>query len=686
VKTLCIIMLTALATMLSGQNLPAGQEGVDWRSYFDNNHGQDPDHDMDSDFSSLDDLEQDLQNHPVNLAVRDPLDLLRLSLISREAADSIYRYMLDFGPMLSLYELAAVGGINREMAGKLLPFVCLRPQSSLIANIKNAIQRPHAEILLSCRRVLEKKAGYCNDTAVIPASQQYQGDANQYKANLKFGFGKNFTAAVALRKDPGESGPDEKQPLNFDDKASYVAIQDIGSLKKAVIGNFGFSAGQGLTLGSYSGSGNQASDFRFQSRGLYPLLSQGSHTAFRGAGLSLLAQGITLSVFLSQRKRDAGTDTNAENPDHLFYTSLGESNYHRTVSEVMNKGRIIERNAGLHLSGGGELWRTGFSVLYHQTEGLLIPSHKAYRLFQDTNSRMVFYGFDWQLFLRKIRVFGEVSLKEGIGPAMTAGFNCTPEPRLSISFSLCMFPAGWSNPQASAICNNIYGMPLIRPRATLNIILNRRMDAGLYVDYNDYRWLRYNVSLPLPSLKRNVFLHARLPGGCRLDLSAGWSDDHSDLAGNTPTDTLIANHRFFFKIKTQLQISKMCDYEILCHYQLRRQNGIGRGFLISQKLAISQINKNMKMICSISLFDTDTYADRIYAWEDDLYRSITIGMFMYRGWQLLGVMQISLNPSLKMRLKLSRITYPDKVKLGSGAEESKGNSRTTLAVQLQYNL
>ncbi len=685
-KTAFVIILASLSSLLSAQNLPARQQGADWQSWFDINHSQDPDNDMDSDFSSLDDLEQDLTDHPVNLAVRDPLDLLRLGLISREAADSIYRYMLDYGPMLSLYELTTVGGITTEMAGKLLPYVCLKPQKNLISNIKNAISRPVAEVLLSGRRVLESKAGYSTDTLLVPASQRYRGDANQYKVNLKLGFGRHLTAAAALRKDPGEAGPDSRHPLNFDEKASYVAIQDLGSLKKAVIGNFGFSAGQGMTLGSFSGPGNQASDFRFQSRGLYPVLSQGSHTAYRGAGLSLKGQGITLTVFLSERKRDAVADTNPENPDQPFYTSLGESNYHRTASEIMKKDRIREQDAGLYLSGGGEQWKAGFSVLHHKTKGLLIPSPEPYRLFQDTNPRLVCYGFDWQLFLRKIRYFGEVSLKEGTGPAFTGGFSCIPEPRLTIAFSLCMLPAGWSNPHASDCYNNIYGMPLIRSRTTIRLILNRRMEAGLYTDYTEHRWIRYQVSLPAPSWRRDFFLQSRLPGGCTLRLSAGFSSDQSGLAGAAPSDTLIAVRRFYVKIKTQLQLSHSSDYELLCHYQFRRQEACGRGFLIIQKLAFNQIFKGVDFKCQLSLFDTDAYQDRIYAWEDDLYRSITIGMFTYRGWQMMGVVQMSLLPSLKMRFKMSRFTYPDKVKLGSGAEESSGNSRTTVAVQLQYNL
>ncbi|MCX6273315.1 MAG: hypothetical protein NTU44_19265 [Bacteroidetes bacterium] len=632
--------------------------------------------------------EEELKNNPVDLSVLDPVEILRLEMLERKKMDALYEYLLLYGPMMSVYELQAVEGIDGETVSSLIQYVTVSHKDrNRPLSLKELFRKPHVELMTSVRRVLQQKSGYDPDTG-MSVSSCYMGDPWQEKMTLRVNFSNHLLLGVALKKDPGEIAPDRIHPFRFDDRSAFLAVKDMGWLKRLVIGNFGASFGQGLTLGGGNGSfSGPQGDFGFRPGGITPTLSTRKESTYRGIGVICDIGNTVVSGFLSMQNRDAGIDSPEASTGDAVISSLTEGGYHRTLTETEKKDAVKEYHAGLNFRGGGEHWKSGFTLFHHTLEARLLPGPQPYNKFRDTSSRQTWAGWDFQVFLPRFTWSGEISSKANGGNAMVSNLSLRPSSNVAFSFSLRMLQGKWSNSQSASYLVTSSIMNEVTLAGMMQLLLHKNWDMTFSTEASQYPWLRYQVSAPSSKIKHHLKVCFRPSKTTSMEGFMKWSEDQKDRTDKTKTGSVC----FIEQITTGIQVNSAVERLTLkgnLRWLMNREAGVitGSGFLMAQDVSWWIKEKKARVTFRVALFDTDSYNERIYCWDQDLYQSFSVPAYYSKGYQTSMVFSYHWFRGLDSWIKYSRFSYPGMVVIGSGTEQISGNQKSELAVQIRISV
>ena len=110
----------------------------------------------------------------------------------------------------------------------------------------------------------------------------------------------------------------------------------------------------------------------------------------------------------------------------------------------------------------------------------------------------------------------------------------------------------------------------------------------------------------------------------------------------------------------------------------------GPGFLVFQDIGYRPAGGKIQLDFRFAIFDTDSYDERIYAYERDVLYAYSAPAFFDRGTKIIGVIKYPMWKWLVLWFKCSRIQYMRKKVVGSGFEAINGNAVTHIRFQLQF--
>ena len=137
-------------------------------------------------------------DNPLNLNAADFDQLDRLHLLTDVQIISILNYRKNYGQFITIYELAAIPELDRELIDMMLPFITVEPIAQDNFKWKYAFKYGKHEVLTRYDRVLEEKVGYMDypDSVLLEnPNKQYLGSPdrfyiryrNQYKDRVSWG-------------------------------------------------------------------------------------------------------------------------------------------------------------------------------------------------------------------------------------------------------------------------------------------------------------------------------------------------------------------------------------------------------------------------------------------------------------------------------------------------------------------
>lgn len=642
----------------------------------------------DVDLNYFHDYEQDLLENPVNLGEINPLELLRLGILDKAETDALYQYLLDYGAMVSVYELQMVEGISSEKMAILARYICVRKEKNEIPSLSSIFRSPKIEMLMSGKRTLQTRAGYIKDTSITGLANQYRGNPWQQKLNVRLNFGKNIVIGFNSKNDPGESDLSTLKRVSFDDQSAFFGVNNLGCIKKIVVGRFGVSFGQGLTLGCGSGLGlGKETDLRTQSRGLYPSLSFNRSSSMQGAGIWLKRGPLGLCIFYSSQKLDASVTGNDSISGDPYYTSIIEAGYHRTHTEISKRSRINEKDAGIYLSTGGELWKSGLSVLYHSMDAVQAPAAEPYKYFLQTNNHF-WAGWDYVAFFKNLTLFHELSLAGNGKLAGQGGLTFSPSPLIKTSLLFDMVPGFWNNPhgsggQVSATSSNKYSFA-----SSVYIQMNSHFELQFSSENTRYRWMRYTTTAPSNKIQYHIILKYFPSKTSLVECYYKMVVDQSNVMGRGRIDSITVSRRNSFGISSKFTPDGFLSLKLSAKIveNTFALKGSAMGWLISHDLSCWPVKKKVKLNLHLAFFETDSYNERIYAWEADVYRGFSIPAYYYRGYQYAMVVQFHVNRWIDSWIKYSVFSYPGQVSLGSGSEMIQGDKKSEITCEVRIVL
>ena len=621
-------------------------------------------------------------SHPLDINKAGEADLRSLLVLTEQQIRSLLAYREANGELISLYELQAIPHFDLLTIRHLLPFITIHTTVKASSLLRRIWNEENNYLLLRYSRVLEDKRGYLND--------QYTGSADKLYTRLRVHHSNDFSIGFTAEKDAGEAmvwNPQNNQ-YGADFYSGHIHIQNQGRLSDILLGDYQLQFGQGLVYGAGFNIGKSAETITTTRRanlGLRPYTSALETNFFRGMAATLaISDRLSITTIYSRLRQDASikVDSTAADP---FFSSIIQSGFHRTETELRNRNTLNETNLGATALYTTSRLTVGANVL-HTRFDLPVSSNlkisDIHRFSGSTNQVISVFGdWGWQ----NVNVFGEVGRSASGGVGAITGLVAAMGSRFETSLVYRNYARDFHSSYSQA-----FGESTVNSNETgwywgMKYRHSRQWLFTAYYDTFRFPWPTSRINAPsygyeyltrvsyAPTKSNLYYLQIR-----RQSKADNPSYDEQQLPIKVPqagiqTNYLInadydANERLSFQTRVQWS-----DYQYL-------------GSTTSGFAAWHDIHLDLgkfRMSTRYALFDTDNFNNAQYAYERDVLYAFAIPAYSGRGTRQYVLLQYKPVKKLTLWAKLGRTRYTDRETIGTGNDTIEGHTRTDFQCQMR---
>lgn len=585
-------------------------------------------------------------------------------------------YREKYGDLVSMKELLAIDGFSYEDYLRLSSIVNISPPIKSERPFRNFFKRARQTILLRYGQVLEKQAGY-----EASASNGYLGSPQALALRYQFKSSDHFSLGFSLEKDAGEQWFKGTQKQGFDHYSFSMAFKNIGILKSAVMGDYRLNMGQGLAIGSalMSSKGGSAQLRQFSSgiKSVTPL-SEGNF--FRGAAIELGNAKFRSTIFYSHRFYDGKVVNDS------FTGALSPSGYHRTENECQKKNAMTNHVIGGEFRLSQRLFKVGVRGLWAHFPYTVQTGDALYQQFDFSGKNSFNVAVDYQCILHKVILFGETAISDGVAWATIDGIQANIDPRMTLSALFRYY-----SPKYHALYGSGFGGTTHNETGIYcvsDIILGKRIVLTLYSDYFISPWLKFRTEGPSKGAECGTKIIYELSRKAKLQARYRWKykeQNTLDECGYWRTLLAHQSHSLKLGINYQPYPFMVLKTEIDGIINSKKNQKAQCGILLYQDLNFNFTQHNFSIKTRIAYFDTPTYDERLYAYEDDVLFAFTINSYYGRGCRAYIVLKYRWK-MIDFWFRLAQSYYPYSKHVGSGQNLIDKKHKTEIRCQIYFNL
>ena len=659
------------------------------------------------DYSELIESLRYYRDHPLNLnyATRDELE--DLIFLNDMQIFHLMAYRENYGLLVSIYELQGIDGFDQITIDKILPYVSVsqvKPPAKI--PLKNALKYGRHQLIMRYQQVLQERNGFkdISDSAWIEnPNSHYLGSPEKLYMKYGFRYGNKIRWGITAEKDPGEvffiNGiPDSIQKLagdklqnGFDFYSAHVSIHNIGHLKALTLGDYQLRFGQGLTMwgGLAFGKSSDAANVKRYGTGVTPYTSADENRFFRGAATTIQFSNFEFSAFYSNNKIDAALyASDTLDTDEGIITSLQETGYHRTVNEVLKKDAIAMEVMGGNINYRKNRLSIGVTGVVTQLDLPLGAPEQLYDRYTFKGDQNINGGVDYAYLLNKISLFGEVSMSKNGAIAQLHGLSAALHPRLSVSLLYRNYSPEFQNLFANGFSeSNNYNERGFY--SGLRFLLASRWSLSAYMDVFNYPWLRYRVNSP--SGGNEGFVQVEHIASRDVNFNFRFKQQTKQINGNNELiglDPLTTYRKSSFRFHINYRVSPSVRMANRAEYLIYQDNEThrGSGYLVFQDVHWRPASEKLTLFFRHALFDTDSYDERIYAYENDVLYAFSVPGYYYKGSKTAFMLKYNLFDKINIWARISHLWFTNQKSIGTGLDEIDGDQKTEVKVQVQIKL
>ena len=640
------------------------------------------------DDSYLIELNSFLKN-PVNLNTADRNLLEDLKILSPMQIQSLISYRERLGNLISIYELQAVPGWDVGTIRKLRPFITVSTEAAITANILKRLRGGDKTLLVRATRVLEDARGYIADSAGATGNY-YAGSPEKLLIRYRYKYKNLLQYGFLGEKDPGEELFKGTQKQGFDFYSAHFFLRNSGIIKALALGDFSVNMGQGLTnwMNLAYRKGPDVLATKRQSSVLRPYSSPGEAFFFRGAGITLGNKNWEATVFASLKNTDANkisADTSSNIEDYI--TSFQTSGYHRTASEIADKGIQRQLAFGGNFSYQFKGLHVGLNAIQFQLKHPLLKRQQPYNLFALKGKSFGNYSVDYGYTYKNMHLFGEAAISDTKYKAFVNGLLISTSLNVDMSIFYRNISKGYQTLYGSAFTestlpNNEKGLFV-----GMSVKPSQAWKIDAYADVFHFPWLKSRVDAP--SSGSDYFLQVGYRPNKQLDMYARFKREEKAINFNLEEEMLnpvIPMPKKSFRYQLAYKVTSEFTFRTRTEMAWYDKKGAAasEGFLIYADILYKPNMKPLSGNIRLQYFETDDYNSRFYAYENDLLYNYAIPVFYGKGYRYYLNLNYDVNKKLSFWLKFAQTIYNDRTSIGSGLDEIKGNSKSELKLQMMY--
>lgn len=630
-------------------------------------------------------------DHPINLNQTNFDELKRLHLLTDVQIQYLLNYIDRFGEVISIYELNAIEGFDKEIVDLLLPFVRVGEVEKEDFKWKNAFKYGKQEIFVRYERILSQKEGYTDqeNDSLVQLSKQYLGSPDKYYLRYRNTYKDRISWGLTAEKDAGEEFFKGTNKYGFDFYSGHLFFKDLWKFKKLAIGDYQLNIGQGLTMWSGFAIGKSADVFNARrfGYGLRPYTSVNENQFLRGVGFQIgIGEKIDFTGFASYKRIDA--NINEVDSTDLFDNSFSAfqiSGYHRTVKEMADKGAIGELVTGGEVAFKGKDFKIGLSSVYTTYDTPLNASLQPYTQYKFNAQQLLTSGVNYTYYFRKLSFFGETSFSDNFKFGTVNGVSWHADPKLDVLFVYrdynkafqSLYSAGFGESSDNTSEKGMY--------FGIQARLSKRLSATAYYDqfkYTHFKYLTDDLSEGREVFAQlNFKINSRASTYIRFRNKVTERDTKEDVAGvdqQVKLNKTTLRLHYDQRVNSQLSLKYRVEWTRFL-FDEDQSNGI----LMFQDIVYSFKKIPLKLYNRIAIFDAESYDARMYAYENDLLYVFSVPSYYNRGLRSYLMAKYEIGQRFDIWLRWGVWSYDNVQTISSGLEEINGTNKMDLKLQVK---
>ena len=626
-------------------------------------------------------------NNPISLNTVDAAELIQLRILTPLQIQNFILYRSLVGNLLDLYELQAVPGWDIGTIQKIRPYIYVSSKILLSSDLKTRLQNGDHSILLRVSQVPERSKGFLIDSS--SATNFYPGSPQKLLFRYKYTYKNLLQYGILGEKDAGEAFFKGKQKQGFDFYSAHIFLRKVGIIKSLAIGDFTVNLGQGLTQWQSLAFKKSVDviNIKREADVLRPYNSAGEINFHRGLGITLAKNNWQFTLFGSYKNIDANfvADTSQRHDD--FVSSLQTSGFHRTKSELADKGIQRQLAFGGNFSYQYKRLHLGVNAVQFKFKLPLIKSKEPYNIYALTGSSFGNYSLDYSYTFKNIHFFGEAAFTSKFDKAFINGLIISASSRVDMSLLYRNISKSYQSLYTSAFTESSYPNNEKGLYAGISIKPNNYWRIDAYTDFYKFPWLRFRVDAP--STGADYLIQINYKPNKQLEIYTRYHSESKAININFNQLTLSPviqqpkkNWRTQVSYKINTAITLRSRTEIV--WFDKKSTLAEQGFLTYFDFVYKPLLKPYSGSLRVQYFETNGYNSRLYAYENDVLYSFSIPVFYDKGYRYYVNVNYDINKKISFWVKWAQTVYTDKSVIGSGLDEIKGNTRSEIKLQAIY--
>lgn len=627
------------------------------------------------------------QKDPVNINTADELQLRELIVLTPIQIENLIIYRTVLGKLVNLLELQAVPGWNVRTIQKILPYITLGNGINILSDIGDRLKNGEHSILVRVTQTVERSKGFLLDSSA--ATNYYPGSPQKVLVRYKYVYKNLLQYGVVAEKDAGEEFFKGSQKQGFDYYSAHLFIRNLGIVKALAIGDFTVNMGQGLTQWQSLAfkKGPDILALKRQSAVLRPYNSAGEINFHRGLGITIGKDNWQATVFGSYRKIDANFVADTSQSNDEFISSLQTSGYHRTKSEVDDKG--VQRQ----LAFGGNLafrWRqlhVGLNAIQYQFKLPLVKDPQPYNLFAISGKNFGNYSADYSYTYRNLHFFGEAAMSSEQKFAFINGMMISVSNNVDMSFLYRNISRAYQSLYTNAFTESTYPTNEKGLFSGITIRPGSQWQVDAYVDMYKFPWLKFRVDAPTTG--SDYFIQLTYKPNKQLEMYGRFKRESKAINYN-PDEQVLNPLVYQPRQNMRLQVNYKINPQFTVRNRVelvwfdKRAGAASQGATIYADVLYKPMMKPFAANIRLQYFETDDYNSRLYAYESDVLYSFSIPVFYLKGYRYYFNINYDLTKKLTVWGRWAQTIYPDRTSVGSGLDEIKGKKKSEFKLQAIY--
>lgn len=596
----------------------------------------------------------ELTENPVKINSSSENEISRLFFLSDFQVKALAEYTHSSGQIVSVYEIAAIPGFDRETVEMIIPFITL--ENKLVINSDSVRWR---NVLMSN---ISLKSGNNNSA--------YLGTLWRILTKYKFTAG-GFSGGMTMEKDPGERLLSGSLPVP-DFLSAHFAYKGRGVIKRIIVGDYAARFGQGsnLNTGIRRGISLTSSGYMSASDEIVPYTSTEENRFLRGIAAEFSLRNLGISVYFSKNFADATINTSSDSMNK-FIESLYPGGLHNTPSLLKKKDAVSIEFYGISCSYNFNNLKVGLAWTENRLSlpilATIIDPENIYSFRGHRNSLYTIY---YNSFIRKILLYGELSLNDNNRIALIQGMSFRPSDRLSINLLFRNYSAGYTTfygqgPGSGSKTSNECG---ILGNFTFEAARHLFISAGC--DVYNFPWLKYWCSAPSRGVRKELKVRYLPTEKLVFDASYDYRFSMADSAegqGIAAQKMLITRSlraSAHYTVNSNLTLCTRADFK-------KADPSGSKGMMLFQELSYRFPKIPVTLWARFCLFNTTGWDSRIYTYENDLLYSYSIPALSGEGSRSYFMVKWSVSDWAELRIKYGITSLISSDKSSPDTEEIK---------------